>query len=107
MLPPTATRWELGESGTNLANLFNVTGLGNVEGDSTEIRDTWLVAAPNWLHRTTIYVAIAADLNNNGVFDDAPAVVPDANGDGNIDEFDLRTFGVASKVASLRFYVNP
>jgi len=93
--------------GTNLANLFNVTGVGHVEGDSTEIWDTWIIGAPNWLGQTTIYVAIAADLNGDGIYNDAPNIVVDANGDGEINEFDLRAFGLASKVTIRQFYVNP
>jgi len=31
----------------------------------------------------------------------------DANGDEEIDEFDLRAFGLASKVTIRQFYVNP
>ncbi len=93
--------------GTNLANLFNVTGVGNAEGDSTEIITTWIVGAPNWLRKTTIYVAIAADLNKDGIFNDAPNLVVDSDGDGKIDEFDLREFGVASRVVEQRFFVNP
>ncbi len=93
--------------GTNLANLFNVTGVGNAEGDSTEIITTWIVGAPNWLRRTTILVAIAADLNRDGIYNDAPGLVLDSDGDGKIDEFDLRAFGVASRVVERRFFVNP
>ncbi len=93
--------------GTNLANLFNVTGVGNIEGDSTEVNTTWIVGAPNWLRKTTIYVAIAADLNKDGIYNDAPSLIVDSDGDGRIDEFDLRAFGVASRVVEHRFFVNP
>jgi len=93
--------------GTNLANLFNVTGFGNLEGDSASILDNWLVAAPNWLGPTTIYVAVAADLDRDGIYNDAPDLIVDANGDGKIDETDLRSFGVASRVVVSRFHVNP
>jgi len=90
-----------------LANLFNVTGFGNLEGDSASILDNWLVAAPNWLGPTTIYVAVAADLDRDGIYNDAPDLIVDANGDGKIDETDLRSFGVASRVVVSRFHVNP
>ena len=93
----------------NIANLFNVTGISDATERSTEILDTWIVGAPNFgrdVH-TTAWVAIAADRDGNGVYDDAPDVVPDSDGDGTCDERDLRAFGVASNVARAEFFVNP
>lgn len=93
----------------NLANLFNVTGLGDVRERSTEIRDAWIIGAPNFGRdaHAVAWAAIAADRDGNGVHDDAPDVVPDADGDGACDERDLRALGVASNVARAQFYVNP
>jgi hypothetical protein len=93
----------------NVANLFNLTGIGDVTERSTEILDTWIVGAANFGTGTwsTTYAAVAADRNGNGVYDDAPGVVPDADGDGTCDAEDLRAFGVASNVARAQFFVNP
>lgn len=52
-------------------------------------------------------VAVAADLNGDGIFNDAPDVVPDANGDGVVDAKDLKAIGLASKVAQVTFSINP
>ena len=54
-----------------------------------------------------IYVAVANDLNGDGIYNDAPGVVPDANGDGVCDAKDLKAFGVASNIAKARFFINP
>jgi hypothetical protein len=93
----------------NIANLFNLTGISDATERTTEILDTWIVGAPNFGRdvATTTWVAIAADRDGNGVYDDAPDVVPDADGDGSCDERDLRAFGVASNVARAEFVVNP
>jgi hypothetical protein len=76
---------------------------------TTELRDFWIVGAPNFGRGTgaTALAAVAADLDGNGVYDDAPDVVPDADGDGACDERDLRALGVSSNVARSRFFVNP
>lgn len=44
-----------------------------------------------------------------GIFNDAPAVIPDANGDGDgvCDKSDLRAFGVASNIQKAEFFINP
>lgn len=93
----------------NVANLFNLTGVTNVTADEVELWDTWLVGAPNFGVNTEskIYVAVASDLNGDGVYNDAPGVVPDANGDGICDAKDLKAFGVASNIAKARFFINP
>lgn len=90
------------------ANLFNLTGVTDVEADSTEIWDTWIVGAPNFGVNTasTVYAAVAADHNGDGVYNDAPAVVPDADGDGTCDARDLEAFGLASNIAA-SFFINP
>lgn len=98
----------------NVANLFNLTGLTNVEPSldnpsRVSIWDTWIVGAPNFGVNTmsTVYVAVAADLNGDGIFNDAPAVLPDADGNGFCDEKDLKAFGVASNIRKARFFINP
>ncbi len=48
---------------------------------------------------------LAADLNGDGVYDDAPAVIPDADGNGVCD--DLKAFGLASNVARATFFIGP
>lgn len=93
--------------GKNVANLFNLTGVTNRSADETEIWDTWIVGAPVFGRNidSTVYVAIAADKNGNGILDDAPASVPDTDGDGQVDENDLRSFGVASNIESADFFI--
>lgn len=97
------------QSCQNVANLFNLTGVTDSTADSTEIWDTWLVGAPNFGVNTEskIYVAVAADKNSDGVYNDAQGVVPDANGDGICDARDLKAYGVASNIAKARFFINP
>lgn len=93
----------------NIANLFNLTGITNIEDGETELWDTWIVGAPNFGVNTdsAIYVAVAADHNGDGVYNDAPGVVPDANGDGQCNKRDLKAFGVASNIEQARFFINP
>jgi opacity protein-like surface antigen len=94
--------------GTNLANLFNITGVTNRSADETELWDTWLVGAPiaGQDVDTTLTVAEVADLNHNGIYDDAPDVVTDVNHDGQVDAKDLRAIGVASNVVTVAFHIN-
>jgi hypothetical protein len=96
-------------AGQNLANLFNLTGVTDMSDDETELWDTWIVGAPNFGVNTesTIYVAVVDDLNDNGIFDDAPSVVPDSDLDGDVDEKDLKALGLASKVEKATFFINP
>ena len=94
--------------GTNLANLFNITGVTNRTASETELWDTWLVGAPiaGQDVDTTLTVAEVADLNGNGIYDDAPDVVTDVNHDGKVDANDLRAIGVASNVVTVPFHIN-
>ena len=94
--------------GTNLANLFNLTGITNRTAKKTEIWDTWIVGAAIAGQNvdTTVTVAVIADLNHNGIYDDAPAVIPDMNGDGVIDAKDLAMMGVASNIKTVTFHLN-
>jgi hypothetical protein len=93
----------------NVANLFNLTGVTNVSAEEIELWDTWIIGAPNFGVNTEskVYVAVADDLNGDGIYNDAPGVVPDANGDGICNAKDLKAFGVASNIAKAKFFINP
>ena len=90
----------------NLANLFNLTGFTNQK--TNEIWDTWIVGAPSFGKnvRSVLRVAVAADKNKDGIYNDAPAVVPDANHDGRINAADLEAYGVASNIAVVPFEIH-
>jgi hypothetical protein len=90
----------------NLANLFNLTGFTNQK--TNEIWDTWIVAAPLFGENvdSVLRVAVAADKNKDGVYNDAPAVVPDANRDGRINAVDLKAFGLASDIVTVPFRIS-
>lgn len=89
----------------NLANLFNLTGFTNQK--TNEIWDTWIVGAPSFGKnvRSVLRVAVAADKNKDGIYNDAPAVVPDSNRDGRINAVDLEAYGVASNIAVVPFEI--
>jgi hypothetical protein len=90
----------------NLANLFNLTGFTNRK--TNEIWDTWIVGAPSFgknVH-SVLRVAVAADKNKDGIYNDAPAIVPDANSDGHVDAYDLRAYGVASNIVTVPFQIS-
>jgi hypothetical protein len=55
---------------------------------------------------STLFVAVADDNNDDGVFNDAPAVIPDADGDGLCTKSDLSAFGVASYIEQVSFFIN-
>jgi hypothetical protein len=90
----------------NLANLFNLTGFTNQK--TNEIWDTWIVGAPSFGKnvRSVLRVAVAADRNKDGIYNDAPAVVPDSNRDGRINAIDLNAYGVASKIVTVPFRIS-
>jgi hypothetical protein len=90
----------------NLAGLFNLTGFTNQK--TNEIWDTWIVAAPLFGRNVTsvLRVAVAADKNKDGIYNDAPAVVPDANHDGRINAIDLKAFGLASDIVTVPFRIS-
>jgi hypothetical protein len=94
--------------GTNLAGLFNLTGITNRDSKETELWDTWIVGAPiaGLNVDTTLTVAVIGDLNHDGIFNDAPNVVPDLNKDGRIDAADLKLLGVASNIVTVPFRIN-
>jgi hypothetical protein len=93
--------------GTNLANLFNLTALEDRQKHFLAIQDTWIVGAPilGSDTDTTLTVAIVKDRNHDGVFNDAPATIPDADHDGRITAADVRAFGVAGSVRTVRFHL--
>jgi hypothetical protein len=90
----------------NLGNLFNLTGFTNQK--TNEIWDTWIVGAPLFGKnvRSVLRVVVAADRNKDGIYNDAPAVVPDANHDGRINAADLNAYGVASNIVAVPFRIN-
>jgi hypothetical protein len=90
----------------NLANLFNLTGFTNQK--TNEVWDTWIVGAASFGKnvRSVLRVAVAADKNKDGVYNDAPATVPDSNRDGRINAIDLRAFGVASDIVAVPFRIS-
>jgi hypothetical protein len=94
--------------GTNLANLFNVTGITNRDDKETELWDTWIVgkAIAGQDVNTTLTVAVVGDLNHDGILNDAPNVVPDLNHDGVVDAQDLALLGVASNIVTVPFRIN-
>jgi hypothetical protein len=94
--------------GTNLANLFNLTGITNRDNKETELWDTWIVGAAIAGQNvdTTLTVAVIDDLNHDGIFNDAPNVVPDLNNDGLINAEDLKLLGVASNIVTVPFRIN-
>jgi hypothetical protein len=94
--------------GTNLANLFNLTGVTDRSAHQTELWDTWIVGKPiaGQNINTTLTVAEVADLNHDGIYNDAPDVVTDLNHDGRIDAKDLRALGVASNVVTVPFHIS-
>jgi hypothetical protein len=89
----------------NLANLFNLTGFTNQK--TNEIWDTWIVGAPSFGKnvRSVLRVAVAADKNKDGIYNDAPAVVSDSNHDGRINAVDLKAYGIASNIAVVPFEI--
>ena len=93
------------KNGQNLANLFNLTGFTNQK--TNEIWDTRIVGAPSFGKnvRSVLRVAVAADKNKDGIYNDAPAVVPDANHDGRINAVDLEAYGIASNIAVVPFEI--
>ena len=90
----------------NLANLFNLTGITNRK--TNEIWDTWIVGGPSFGKnvRSVLRVAVAADKNHDGIYNDAPGVVPDANHDGRINAADLKAYGLASNIVTVPFQIS-
>ncbi|NDP48746.1 MAG: hypothetical protein GZ085_10220 [Sulfuriferula multivorans] len=76
--------------------------------NKVELWDTWLFSAPNFGVNTesNILVAVAADLNQDDIFNDAPAVAPGSNGDGHCDKSDLKAYGLASNIQKAKFLIH-
>lgn len=104
----TSTTTAFSGPGTNLANLFNLTGITNRTAEETEIWDTWIVGAAiaGKDVDTTVTVAVVADLNHDGIYNDAPNVVTDLNKDGRVNAKDLAVLGVASNIKTVDFHIN-
>lgn len=84
---------------TNLAGLFNLTGITDRSADKTQVWDTWIVGdAIAGTGPTTLTVAILRGT--------APDVIPDANHDGKIDAHDLETLGAISNIETVDFSIN-
>ena len=96
---------ETPQAGPVPANLFNLTGFTNQKAN--EIWDAWIVGAPSFGKnvRSVLRVAVAADKNKDGIYNDAPAVVPDSNRDGRINAVDLEAYGLASNIAVVPFEI--
>jgi hypothetical protein len=94
--------------GTNLANLFNLTGITNRDQQGTELWDTWIVGAPIAGQNvdSLLTVAVVDDLNHDGIYNDAPNVVMDVDNDGKVDARDLEAMGVASNIVTVPFHIN-
>ncbi|MEO7744638.1 MAG: hypothetical protein ABIV05_00260 [Actinomycetota bacterium] len=104
----TSTTAAFSGPGTNLANLFNLSGITNRTAEETEIWDTWIVGAAIAGKNvdSTVTVAVVADLNHDGIYNDAPGVVTDLNRDGVVDAKDLAVLGVASNIKTVDFHIN-
>ena len=92
--------------GQNLANLFNIITVTNRTPTSTEIWATWIVGAKNAfglegeMTPSTLFVGVVEGT--------APDVVQDMNGDGVLDNRDLKLMGYKplAKGVSVDFVIN-
>lgn len=91
----------------NMAGLFDLSGITVLSDAEDRIWDTWIVGAPSFEVESpgTLFVAVANDLDGDGIFNDAPSTVPDVNGDGICTQIDLAAFGVASNIEQV-LYIN-
>jgi hypothetical protein len=93
-------------AGKNLAGLFDIVGVTDREADKTQFWATWQAAKPNFgTGPSTVYVAVAGDRDGDGVLNDAPDTVADADDDGDVDEKDLKAAG-ASGVKAVDFVID-
>ena len=91
--------------GKNLAGLFDVVGVTDQRADKTQLWATWQAAKPNFGNGpSTVTVALAGDRDGDGVLNDAPDTVPDANNDGDVDQTDLQAIG-ATSIKSVDFTI--
>lgn len=113
LLSGTSSQPPFNGSGTNLAGLFNIVTISNRQIINynfpiTELWTTWLVGADKFgSGNSKLLVAVAKDKNKDGIFNDAPNVIPDADHNGIVNEKDLIAFGVASKIVKVNFIINP
>jgi hypothetical protein len=92
-------------AGQNLAGLFDVVGVTDRSADKTQIWATWQAAKPNFGNGpSTVTVALAGDRNHDGILNDAPDKVADADGDGDVDQKDLQAIG-ATSIQSVDFTI--
>ena len=103
----SSTRPNVGAGpGQNLANLFNIVTVTNRTPTSTEIWATWIVGAKNTfglegeMTPSTLFVGVVEGT--------APDVVQDMNGDGVLDNRDLKLMGYKplAKGVSVDFVIN-
>ena len=81
-------------AGKNLAGLFDIVGVTDSSADKTQLWATWQAGKPNFgTGPSTVYVAMAADTNHDGILNDAPNEVPDSDHDGDVDQKDLQAIG--------------
>ena len=91
--------------GKNLAGLFDVVGVTDQRADKTQLWATWQAAKPNFgSGPSTVTVALAGDRDGDGVLNDAPDTVPDADHDGDVDQKDLQAIG-ATSIKSVDFTI--
>ena len=91
--------------GKNLAGLFDVVGVTDQRADKTQLWATWQAAKPNFGNGpSTVTVALAGDVDGDGVLNDAPDTVPDADHDGDVDQKDLQAIG-ATSIKSVDFTI--
>jgi len=92
-------------AGQNLAGLFDVVGVTDQSASKTQIWATWQAGKPNFgSGPSTVTVALAGDRNGDGVLNDAPDKVADADGDGDVDQKDLQAIG-ATSIKSVDFTI--
>ena len=90
----------------NLAGLFDIVCVTDSSADKTQLWATWQAGKPNFgTGPSTVYVAMAADTNHDGVLNDAPNEVPDSDHDGDVDQKDLQAMG-ATSVKAVDFTIN-
>ena len=92
-------------AGQNLAGLFDIVGVTDQEPGKTQIWATWQAGKPNFgSGPSTVTVAMAGDTNHDGVLNDAPDKVADADNDGDVDAKDLQAIG-ATSIKSVDFTI--
>ena len=92
--------------GQNFAGVFNMTMVGDRKPGRADPRPVAGRRIAFGTGNTKLTVAVVDDLNGNGVLDDAPNVVADQDGDGDVDKFDLAELGVASNIVTVPFSIN-